>query len=347
MRTFFRILWNLFLSLLVFLVIYLPSVSLIDNLRFNNQPLPVDVSSDLVLICFLLALSASVCLFIRLLLSLKLTKKEKEEPVPASVPPHTEQSPYSHFSSLPNDKLMQFIHKAQWYAATDDEETESQISPEDQAVIDNFSAAIDAMLSAPPKEPLTKEEYQSIRQAERDWLEEHYDFSTVESVNAIPEIKDLPRPPGDGVTGDVYYHLHYKARLYADDLKYDIAIACQKKSNALIKFRYGNWSGRRECYYLVKLYARAGLIEEAYSEKEKIERFYGVPNVGTRDYIYAQDMIQLAIKQGKDEQDFHWLQTNLPTLCPKSKNGFCRMRSQNTKNYQTLKAKAAELGKEI
>ena len=338
-----------FSSLFIFLFVFL-----INNLQFNYQPLPVDVAGDLRLISFLSSLSFSVCLFIRRVLSLDLSSDAgRDEPLSAQSedlppPPRVPASqPSPMRTSLCDDNLVQFIHKAQWYAAADDRETENQISPEDQAVINNFSAAVDAMLTAPPQKPLTSEEYQQIRQAERDWLEDHYDFSTVESVNAIPERKDLPRPPGDSVTGDVYYHLHYRARLYADDLKYDIAIACQKKSNALIKFRYGNWSGRRECYYLVKLYARAGMLEEAYAEQEEIEHFYGVPAAGTRDYIYAQDMIQLAIKQGKDEQDFQWLKINLPSLCPKSKNGFCRMRSQNTKNYQILRAQAAALGREI
>lgn len=222
-----------------------------------------------------------------------------------------------------------------------------KISPEDQAVIDNFKVSIDARLNAPPQKPLTKEEYHDIRQAERDWLEAHYDFSTLKGIQDIPEHKDLPRPPGDGVTGDVYYHLHYRARCYADALNYDLAIACQKKSNALIKYRYGRHYGRKECYYLVKLYARAGLVDRANIEKNVIEQFYGVPAPGSRDAIYAQDMISLAERQGRDERDFAWLQKNLPNLCPKSKNGFCRMRSHNTKNYQTLKHQAALLGKEI
>lgn len=222
-----------------------------------------------------------------------------------------------------------------------------KISPEDQAVIDNFAASVDAMLNAPPRKPLTAEEYQDIRQAERDWLEAHYDFSTLEGIRSIPERLDLPRPPGTSTTGDVYYYLHYRARCYADDLNYELAIACQKKSNALIKYRYGRHYGRKECYYLVKLYARAGLMDQAYREKESIECYYGHPESGSRDAIYAQTMIPLAEKQGKDERDFAWIQRNLPELCPKSKNGFCRMRSQNTKNYQVIQARAAALGKEI
>ena len=224
---------------------------------------------------------------------------------------------------------------------------EKRVSAEDQAVIDNFKATLDSRLNSTPPKPLTKEEYQKIRQNERDWLEAHYDFSTLKGIQSIPERKDLPRPPGDGVTGDVYYYLHSKARDYADNMKYDLAIACQKKSNALIKYRYGRHYGRKECYYLVKLYARAGLLDQAYREKNLIEQFYGAPAPGSRDAAYAQNMIALAEKQGRDERDFAWLENNLPDLCPKSKAGFCRMRSQNTKNYQVIKQQAALRGKEL
>lgn len=222
-----------------------------------------------------------------------------------------------------------------------------QIPSDARKVIDNFSASVDQMLSTPPPKPLTPDEYAAIRSAERDWIEKHYNFSSVESIAAIPERRDLPRPPGDSVTGDIYYHLHYRAQMYADDLNYDLAIACQKKSNALIKFRYGNWSGRRECYYLVKLLARAGQVNAAIREKHAIDSFYGSPAPGSRDYQYAQDMISLAIKQGKDERDYAWIKENIPNLCPKSKNGFCRMRAQNTKNFQVLKQLATEKGREI
>lgn len=221
------------------------------------------------------------------------------------------------------------------------------IHPDAQRVIDNFSASANQMSSSPQPKPLTSEEYAAIRTAERDWIEKHYDFSSIESIEAIPEKKDLPRPPGDSVTGDIYYYLHYRARMYADSLNYNMAIACQKKSNALIKFRYGNRYGRRECYYLVRLLARSGLIDAAKHEKERIDSFYGVPAAGSKDDLYAHNMISDAAKQGRDERDYAWVRINLPDNCPKSKNAFCRMRSQNSTNYKTLKQLAAKLGKDI
>lgn len=222
-----------------------------------------------------------------------------------------------------------------------------KIRPEDQKVIDNFVKTVNEMKSAPPPKPITAEEYANIRNTEREWIEKHYDFSSVESISSIPERKDLPRPPGDSVTGDIYYYLHYRARGYADTLDYSLAIACQRKSNALIKFKYGNRYGRKECYYLVALLARAGNIDAANREKTVIDHFYGSPAVGSRDYEYAKNLIPIAVKQGRDERDYAWIKENLPDVCPKSKSGFCRMRSQNTKNYQKLQQLASQLGRKI
>ena len=111
-----------------------------------------------------------------------------------------------------------------------------KISSEDQAVIDNFSKSVDAMLSTPAKQ-ITPEEYAEIRQAERDWLEAHYDFSTIESIMAIPDRADLPRPSGGSPTGDVYYYLKYKARVYEKEGLSDLAIACMRKSISLMQLK--------------------------------------------------------------------------------------------------------------
>lgn len=59
------------------------------------------------------------------------------------------------------------------------------------------------------------------------------------------------------------------------------------------------------------------------------------------------NMIENAREKERDMQTFHWLQENLPGICPKSFSGFRRMKTQNTKNYQNLVAEAAKLGKTI
>lgn len=59
-------------------------------------------------------------------------------------------------------------------------------------------------------------------------------------------------------------------------------------------------------------------------------------------HILAREAMRL-----QEDQDFAWLQANLPDRCPKSISGFRRMKTQNTKNYQALQAAAAELGRNI
>lgn len=148
------------------------------------------------------------------------------------------------------------------------------ISPEDQAVIDGFSKAVDAMLSAPPQKSLTKKEYEEIRQAERDWLEAHYDFSTLESIQAIPERLDLPHPPGKTSTGEIYYYLRYKARLYEQEGKIELALACMRKSITLMQLKYGTTSGKEECYSYVRMLARNGYSSDARAAKSKFDLYY-------------------------------------------------------------------------
>lgn len=45
--------------------------------------------------------------------------------------------------------------------------------------------------------------------------------------------------------------------------------------------------------------------------------------------------------------EFSWLEEHLPELCPKSLSGYSRMKSSNSKNFQTIVEKAKELGYEI
>ena len=59
------------------------------------------------------------------------------------------------------------------------------------------------------------------------------------------------------------------------------------------------------------------------------------------------NMIEIEARRGKEQRDFAWAQDNFPEKCPKTISSFRRMKKQNTKNYQALKALAAEQGREI
>lgn len=190
---------------------------------------------------------------------------------------------------------------------------------------------------------ITPELYQQLRDFEMNWLERHYDFNTVEGINAIPVKNGLPGAPAPnspikGHTGEVYYYLRHKAYIYEEAGNMELALACMRKSVALVKCRSHYFID--DCYPLAKMLARAGHIEEAYREKHLADLAF--PSLAMSD-----DIIVTEIKRGNEARDFAWLQANLPGKCPKSVSSFRRMKTQNTKNYQMLKQMAADLGRQI
>lgn len=83
---------------------------------------------------------------------------------------------------------------------------------------------------------------------------------------------------------------------------------------------------------------------------ERVE--LALPLSGSRITVYKGAHIiaaELALeaKRREEENAFLWLQINIPDKCPKTVTGYRRMKTQNTKNYQLLKALAAQKGKEI
>lgn len=182
-----------------------------------------------------------------------------------------------------------------------------------------------------------------MRNFEIDWLERHYDFNTVDGINAIPIKRDLPGAPTPNSsigshTGEVYYYLRHKAYKYEESGNMELALACMRKSVALVKCRLHYFID--DCYPLAKMLARAGHIQEAYREKHLTDRIF--PTLAMSD-----DIIVAEIRRGEEIRDYTWIQSNLPDRCPKSISSFRRMKTQNTKNYQALKNLAAEKGRKI
>lgn len=117
---------------------------------------------------------------------------------------------------------------------------------------------------------ITPELYQQLRDFEMAWLERHYDFNTIAGVNAIPETKDIPGAPSpkgsaESHTGRVYYYLRHKAYNHEDDGKMDLALACMRKSVAILKS--SGTVSKDDFYPLIKMLARAGFVDEARREK--------------------------------------------------------------------------------
>ena len=185
--------------------------------------------------------------------------------------------------------------------------------------------------------------YQQLRTFEMDWLERHYDFNTVEGVNSIPVSPHLPGAPSasgsmKGHTGEVYYYLRHKAYNHEDAGNIELALACMRKSVSLAKCR--SYFSADDLLPLVKMLARAGYIEDAYTELRSIERLFS-------SSLDCDSEIEAEIRRGQERRDFQWLQEKFPDKCPKSVTSFRRMKTQNTKNYQLLKEKAAALGRDI
>ena len=196
-------------------------------------------------------------------------------------------------------------------------------------------------------EVLPNELYQQLRTYEVNWLERNYDLNSIEGIERIPVSKSVPRPPApDGGikthTGEVYYYLRHKAYEHEDAGNMDLAIACLKKSVAILKCI--GFYNVEECYPLVKMLARAGYVEEAYKEKADIEkRCINVHDLAQKQHYY-ETMIETEAKRGQEARDFAWIQEHIPDKCPKSVAGYRRMKTQNTTNFQALKQAASELG---
>ncbi len=185
--------------------------------------------------------------------------------------------------------------------------------------------------------------YQQLREFEENWLERHYDFNTIEGINAIPVYKDLPGAPSPqysmkGHTGEVYYYIRRKAYHYEEAGNIDLALACMRKSVSLVKCR--SYFSSDDLLPLVKMLARTGYVEEAYAELRSIEQLFS-------SSLDCDKEIEAEIRRGQERRDFLWIQENFPDKCPKSVSSFRRMKTQNTKNYQTLQALAAEQGRKI
>lgn len=122
---------------------------------------------------------------------------------------------------------------------------------------------------------LTNDLYQQLRKFNANWLERNYDFNSIEGISRIPvsrNIKGAPQPKGPmkSPTGEVYYYLRHKGYKYESDGNIELAIACLRKSVEILKCQ--GFYDPEECYPLVKMLARAGYVEEAYKEKEDIDK---------------------------------------------------------------------------
>lgn len=80
----------------------------------------------------------------------------------------------------------------------------------------------------------------------------------------------------------------------------------------------------------------------------KVETTYVSDSYVPPTVIYkAQYLLEIEVRRKAEEFDYFWIQKNIPDKCPKFLAGYRRMKTQNTKNYQTLRQLAFELGRKI
>lgn len=208
------------------------------------------------------------------------------------------------------------------------------LPPSERALLSQISK-----LNSQGKE-ITPELYQQLRAFEAAWLERHYNFSSVEGVESIPVSSNLPGAPSPagpvkGHTGEVYYYLRHKAYEYEEAGKAELALACMRKSVALVLRR--NYFSTDDCYPLVKMLARFGHADEARKLKREIDATFGIKKVD-------DTIIEAELKRRQEALDFQWIQNNIPDKCPKSISSYRRMKTQNSKTYQLIQQIAAERG---
>lgn len=215
----------------------------------------------------------------------------------------------------------------------------ADLTPDERMLLSKISA-----INRSDRE-ISPELYQELRDFEIAWLDRHYDTSTVEKIDLIPVSKDLPCAPapefvrmGPGHTGEVYYYLRYKAYKYEESGNIDLALACMRKSVALVKCR--TYYSSDDCSPLAKMLARTGYVQEAKKEMLAINHAFGKDALPLR-------VIEAEIQHGNELRDFLWIQNNLTDKCPKSISSYRRMKTQNTKNFQILQALAAEKGRSL
>lgn len=184
---------------------------------------------------------------------------------------------------------------------------------------------------------ISPDQYMQLREFQEAWLERNYDFNSLEGIESIPVSVDLPGAPG-GHTGMVYYYLRHKAYLYEDAGNRELALACMRKSVALVMCT--DFRRIDDCYPLVRMLARFGFADEAFKAKQEFDAIFDIKEIDN-------SMIYYELSIWKDWQIVQWLQDSFPGKGPKTVSGYRRMKTQNTKNYQQLKALAAQKGKEI
>lgn len=114
-----------------------------------------------------------------------------------------------------------------------------------------------------------------------------------------------------------------------------------KKADVHIGFRNNPCEAATSWLFYFKTLDNTLILEQAKTSLCLDEK--GLPLAVYRD----ASLIKYEREKEKDYQSFLWIQSNLPTICPKTFTGFRRMKTANSANYRKLLEEARKLGRNL
>ena len=187
-------------------------------------------------------------------------------------------------------------------------------------------------------------EYLLMRDEQERWIENRYDLTTLDGINAIPLRPDnAPGSSESSSTGTVDMYLRRRGFGYEKDGEEELALACLRKSNE-IRFTIKAGYRRDDYYSYVLMLVRYGHVAEARREKKRIDKFFGnyVDDSHAVTWNYSLRFLNWA--QRKERIEYRFVQDNLPDLCPKSQAAYTRAKNSNAKSYQRIVLAMQERG---
>lgn len=184
-------------------------------------------------------------------------------------------------------------------------------------------------------------------------FEERYDLTTEKGISAIPTEKIFAS--AKDVASMPEQILSRKATEYKKSGQMDLAIACLKKANELRQVSPLAYT-RADYERLVDYMVEAGQYDEARSEHRRLDQILGsweeellrLEEANSADEEerkrYESELIPAQRAKMASREQYYWLREHFPDLAPKSFNGYCRMKNQNTVTFQKLTAAVLDQG---
>lgn len=209
--------------------------------------------------------------------------------------------------------------------------------------------------------------YQETREREAKSLEQLYDLSSVEGINAIPVPRHKQPYSEAPVTSKIEYYLMLKATEYQKAGAVNLAVACLRKANQLMPMSSTEY--QYDTYMRLPRYLRRlRRFDEARAEEAKIEPMFprgGVFELSRDEFIrnmrsagHSKEKAQALYREYKAERDverekavarldYEWLWEFIPEVCPKSFSGYMRMRGDNTERFKQIAEEARKRGRQL